>query len=420
MISHAIMGSSIHDISTVPELGDWGLGTIDTFDDIDINMENMELINDSNDDPFGDFTLEQSFNLIELNNLQDVFQQGNNIDISCDSDPSSLLRDLDMRETLKQDCMWSAGINPSSSVNISSSSAPCYTKLSLTPPTSYINQSLQMFETPLPSDDESSGSETSPAPYRSNYTGHSSSTDHCYTSFSLLTPPESSEDEDCLVSPSSLNSLSKQRKNVLSEIENDRFNKDVKKSLLKTSQRNMNKLDKPKFKFSVRMKSIGRRGRVTLMRSKAKQEKTNSVQMRISSYQAIKQNKQSIKFSPTNTQTVTLNINEGTHEEKLSHADARNVHNMMERQRRTDLKRAFDKLKDYVPSIAQSDRTSKQMVLDKAIEHCRTLRRNEDTVREQKRNLLRRNELLKEKLALLHSQLSASQVENADWEIQGW
>ena len=103
------MGSSIHDISTVPELGDWGLGTIDTFDDIDINMENMEMINDSNDDPFGDFTLEQSFNLIELNNLQDVFQQGNNIDISCDSDPSSLLQDLDMRETLKQDCMWSAG-----------------------------------------------------------------------------------------------------------------------------------------------------------------------------------------------------------------------------------------------------------------------------------------------------------------------
>ena len=152
------MGSSIHDISTVPELGDWGLGTIDTFDDIDINMENMEMINDSNDDPFGDFTLEQSFNLIELNNLQDVFHRGNNIDISCDSDPSSLLQDLDMRETLKQDCMWSAGINPSSGVNISSASAPCYTKLSLTPPTSYINQSLQMFETPLPSDDESSSS----------------------------------------------------------------------------------------------------------------------------------------------------------------------------------------------------------------------------------------------------------------------
>ena len=159
---------------------------------------------------------------------------------------------------------------------------------------------------------------------------------------------------------------------------------------------------------------------MTLMRSKAKQEKTNSVQMRISSYEAIKQNKQSIKFSPTNTQTVTLNINEGAHEEKLSHADARNVHNMMERQRRTDLKRAFDKLKDYVPSIAQSDRTSKQMVLDKAIEHCRTLRRNEETIREQKRTHLRRNELLKKKLADLQSQLSASQVENADWEIQGW
>lgn len=140
--------------------------------------------------------------------------------------------------------------------------------------------------------------------------------------------------------------------------------------------------------------------------------------MTISSYQAIKLNKQSFKFSPT--QRVTVNINEEIHEEKLSHADARNVHNLMERQRRTDLKRAFDELKDYVPSIAQSDRTSKQMVLDKAIEHCRTLRRNEETVREQKRNLQRKNELLRKKLALLHSHLSSSQVENADWEIQGW
>ena len=122
----------------------------------------------------------------------------------------------------------------------------------------------------------------------------------------------------------------------------------------------------------------------------------------------------------SNKQTDQVDIIDGIQKDKLTHTDARNVHNMMERQRRTDLKRAFDKLKDYVPSIAQSDRTSKQMVLDKAIEHCRTLRRNEESVREQKRNLQRKNELLRKKLALLHSHLSASQVENADWEIQGW
>lgn len=410
------MGTAIHDISTVPELGDWGLGNMDTFDDIDINMESMEMINDSNDDPFGEFTLEQSFNLIELNNLQDVFQQGDNIDISGDSDSSSLLQDLDMRETLKQDCMWSSGVNTSSGVNINSTTSPCYTKLSLTPPTSYINESLHLLETPIPSDDESSGSESSPDSYRNINTGHSSTTDHCYTSFSLLTPPESSEDEDCLVSPASLHSQSKQRKNVLSEIENDRFNKDVNKSLLKSSKRDLKKSDKPKFKFSVRMKSIGRRE--SLKGSKPKETKTSSQLTISSSYQAIKQNKESFKFAPTGKQQV--NINDGIQKEKLNHTDARNVHNMMERQRRTDLKRAFDELKDYVPSIAQSDRTSKQMVLDKAIEHCKTLRRSEEAGRDQKKNLLKRNEQLRKKLALLQSQLNASQVENADWEIQGW
>jgi len=92
----------------------------------------------------------------------------------------------------------------------------------------------------------------------------------------------------------------------------------------------------------------------------------------------------------------------------------------MERQRRTDLKNAFDQLKDFVPTIANSDRASKQMVLDKAIEHCKSLKMKEMTVREEKKNIVQRNELLKKKLALLESQIVSCQVENADWEIQGW
>jgi len=402
------MTTSLYD--TVPQLGDWGLGNIDSFEDIDINMESMELINDNNDDPFGDFTLEQSFNLIELNNLQDVFPPEDNVEAPGDSDPSRLLQDLDMSETLKQDCMWSSGVNTSSGVNINSNTTHCYTKLSLTPPTSYINESLHILETPIPSDDESSGSDTSTESYRNTNPGHSSTTDHCYTSFSLLTPPESSEDEDCLLSPSTLHSQSKQRKNVLSEIENDRFNNDVKKSLLKSSQKNLKNIVKPKFKFSVRMKSLG---------SKSKQSR-RSPHLTMSSYQATNQKKSSLKYFSPSKQTGVVNISEDIQKEKLNHTDARNVHNMMERQRRTDLKRAFDELKDFVPSIAKSDRTSKQMVLDKAIEHCKTLRRGEEVVREQKKNLQRRNELLKKKLALLQSQVSASQVENAHWEIQGW
>ena len=109
-----------------------------------------------------------------------------------------------------------------------------------------------------------------------------------------------------------------------------------------------------------------------------------------------------------------------TNREKTSHKEARDVHNQMERQRRTDLKNAFDQLKDYVPTIANSDRASKQMVLDKAIEYCKTLKTKENNAKQEKKNVLQRNELLKKKLALLESQITSCQLESADWEIQGW
>ena len=106
--------------------------------------------------------------------------------------------------------------------------------------------------------------------------------------------------------------------------------------------------------------------------------------------------------------------------EKLSNREARDVHNEMERQRRSDLNREYAKLKDFVPSIAASDRTSKQIILDKAIEHCTMLRSKEEAVRLQKRNLQQRNEELRKKIQQLESQMVANQVENAEWEIQGW
>ena len=112
--------------------------------------------------------------------------------------------------------------------------------------------------------------------------------------------------------------------------------------------------------------------------------------------------------------------------EKLSNRDARNVHNQMERQRRSDLNQAYATLKDFVPAIANSDRASKQMVLDKAIEHCQALKSREEVVAEQRRKLRMRNEALRRKLELLQSELntntqqSTHELDDAHWEIQGW
>merc|ERR1712203_138692 len=66
---------------------------------------------------------------------------------------------------------------------------------------------------------------------------------------------------------------------------------------------------------------------------------------------------------------------------RVDQREARDVHNQMERQRRQDLKNAYDSLKDFVPTIANSDRASKQMVLDKAIDYCKTLKNKEGDAR---------------------------------------
>ena len=107
---------------------------------------------------------------------------------------------------------------------------------------------------------------------------------------------------------------------------------------------------------------------------------------------------------------------------EVNSEEARNVHNQMERQRRSDLNQAYAILKNFVPSIANSDRASKQMVLDKAIEHCEALKGREEAARDQRRLLSSRNEALRKKLALLQSQLTQStqELDNAHWEIQGW
>jgi len=424
------LGSSFYDTTvTVPEMGemDFDLGTMDTFEDLDININNYDMLGDTTSDPFGDFNLEQSFNLIELNNMF-------NSSSSSSSDGDSLLEDLDAKETLKQDIMWSSAHTPGHHINnryhcsSSSQQQSSSNKLGLTPPSSYINQVC--FESDSPHFD-SSDEDTCP----SNVSSPTHVSDHCYTSLTnsshLLTPPESSEDEDSgsislFPSPSAAscsNFSSKSRKSCLASIDNDRLNS-TGKSLVK---KNLTTHNKAKFKFSVRMKKSSKLPYPPIRRTKASSKKNQkSSRITISSYQAMKENKESLQFSQPIRQTINVPGVDHNDEKllktelKLNNREARDVHNQMERKRRSDLNRAYAILKDFVPSIANSDRTSKQMVLDKAIEHCKMLKTREETSREQRKKLSQQNEQLRKKLQLLESQLAASQVENAEWEIQGW
>ena len=81
--------------------------------------------------------------------------------------------------------------------------------------------------------------------------------------------------------------------------------------------------------------------------------------------------------------------------------DIRDLHNSMERQRRIDLKRAFDCLKICVPELADSDKASKLMILDKAANFCQILKNKESSLNAEKEKHRRRQFHLKKKLHLL-------------------
>jgi len=89
----------------------------------------------------------------------------------------------------------------------------------------------------------------------------------------------------------------------------------------------------------------------------------------------------------------------------MQEGEAREVHNQMERQRRNELKLSYDKLKTVLPEIAESDKASKQQILDKAVETCKVIKSTELSLQNRKNSLTKSNALLKEKLRLLKAEV---------------
>merc|ERR1712012_1007746 len=305
----------------------------------------------------------------------------------------------------------------------------------LTPPSSYINDHLSTFDTPLPSDEESSEEldvVSPPAICSRVLVTDSMSEDHCYSSSGAqlapwsentsasapLTPPESSEDEDSSAHIPKPPPGATRKKAGLSEIENDRFNKVVKNTLLKNSlslskksARSITmseaKAGKTKFRFLLTTP----RNKNSLLISRSSEQRPNTTAYRLKSIKENKQLKRSLTtVSPTSSPSTLASSRRKSRFDEVSsrrvdQREARDVHNQMERQRRNDLKNAFD-----------SVRASKQMVLDKAIDYCKNLKSKEWTTRKARETLAQKNESLRKRLAEIESQMTSCQLENAAWE----
>lgn len=81
----------------------------------------------------------------------------------------------------------------------------------------------------------------------------------------------------------------------------------------------------------------------------------------------------------------------------------RATHNVLERKRRIDLKKSFEKLRECVPNLEKIDKTPKVIVLKKAAMHIEDLGREQMELEELKVQLQKRNDELNSKLELLKS-----------------
>jgi len=259
-------------------------------------------------------------------------------------------------------------------------------------------------------------------------------TDHCYISpsnkarednvstvLSLLTPAQSSEDEDiqnttvkdCSVVQSTPPSLFKQGNR-------NKKGKDLMNTIKTRPPRVLHITDKlfqtdAKFKFQMKFTSDGSSPKSrSLLRHPSRLNRTHYTKRKT----AVKNS-----FCPSTMkqiqiqQTGVVQMQGNRTKDGKSHKhrdkgdkcrDVRDLHNSMERQRRVDLKNAFDGLKICVPEIADSDRASKLMILDKAADFCQSLKRKEASLNSEKEKEKRKNILLRNKMSMLQTHSNKS------------
>ncbi|XP_044736003.1 myc protein [Chrysoperla carnea] len=97
----------------------------------------------------------------------------------------------------------------------------------------------------------------------------------------------------------------------------------------------------------------------------------------------------------------------GSGDSSDSDSDKRSLHNDMERQRRVDLRNAFDDLRVLLPSVCNKERAAKVNILRDAAEYCHEVSRLEDNLQQTKLELKRHQDGLKARVSYLRRLLAS-------------
>lgn len=83
--------------------------------------------------------------------------------------------------------------------------------------------------------------------------------------------------------------------------------------------------------------------------------------------------------------------------------DKRRTHNVLERQRRNELKLSFFALRDQIPEVANNEKAPKVVILKKATEYVLSIQSEEHRLLVEEQHLRKRHEQLKNKLQQLRN-----------------
>ena len=387
---------------------------IDQETDLGFDLHSKEIMNEISMD-LEDF----KFDFDTISDSLGPWIQPNDIKLDLsDSDMKSEItdfEDLNITEAVRYDCMWSSNTTTSALANKPVQQTLCENTL--------FDEFLKIIDTSQydldidiksEAEEESSldNSPSSPPPNcdksqaeQESQARMFTSLDHCYVSSTrlpppppgpadkhtlssnfLVTPPESSEDEECQTP----------FRPVINTLPSSHTNINKSRSLLKRSRPGGG--GEPKFCFRVKLKSSDHNNTSSRSVLKQKMKLVSSPVKKSSSSTGI-----------MNKNMLQTNIRRRKEESlKLKHEEAREIHNHMERQRRNELKGAFDDLKACIPNIATSEKVSKQMILDTALDNCRLLKSREISLKMRMDKLKKGNADLRKKLKSLQISLGES------------
>ena len=117
-----------------------------------------------------------------------------------------------------------------------------------------------------------------------------------------------------------------------------------------------------------------------------------------------------------NTQTILSN-RKSTDSDKCR--EIRDLHNSMERQRRVEQRNHLAYLKKQVPEVADMEKASKLTILRKAMDYCHLLSNLDQRIRKDKEKELAKNQMLKKKLMELTQKHDARRITTSG-RLTGW